>query len=138
MFPSIKKKITGFLLSEDGQISKSALINLGIVAGTLGMQTAAAQHSSHSSTGISYQNQEIIGQHSLHSSHSSTTTTTSTTSTPTTTTNFPTPTTTSNFPTPTTTSNFPTPTTTSTTSCPSTSPYFFIHICTIVWVALVV
>ena len=79
MFPTIKKKITGFLLSEDGQISKSVLVAFGIVVGGLGIQTAAAQHSS---TTITYQNQDqqIIGRHSLSTTPSTTSPPPSTTS----------------------------------------------------------
>jgi len=113
MFPTIKKKITGFLLSEDGQISKSVLVAFGIVVGGLGIQTAAAQHSS---TTITYQNQDqqIIGRHSLSTTPSTTSPPPSTTSPPPSTTSPP-PSTTS--PPPSTTSPPP-----STTSCHTNRP----------------
>ncbi|MFH8080545.1 MAG: hypothetical protein QXO84_01550 [Candidatus Aenigmatarchaeota archaeon] len=69
MFPQIKKKIEGFLLSEDGQISKNVILSLGFAAGMLGSQIATAQHTS---TSITYQPGQsaedigkVVGIHSL-------------------------------------------------------------------------
>ncbi|MCX7716561.1 MAG: hypothetical protein N2Z73_04010, partial [Endomicrobia bacterium] len=61
MLPTIRKKITGFLLSEDGQISKNVLTTLGAIVCVAGASIAASQHSS---TSITYQQRQIIGQHS--------------------------------------------------------------------------
>jgi len=50
MLPKIKKKISSFLLSEEGKISKQSLLSLGafvsaaVIGGVLATKEAAAQH----------------------------------------------------------------------------------------------
>jgi activator of HSP90 ATPase len=123
--PSIKKKISSFLIGEEGQISKKALVGLGIALAGVGVQSANAAHTSN--TVLTYPQQNLIGQHT--SASTTTTSTTSTTTTSTTTTS--TTSTTSTTCVTTTTSCVhcacymacPSTTTTSTTSTTSTTGY---------------
>lgn len=48
--PFVKKKISSFLLGEEGQISKKAIIGLGIALAGVAVQTAMASHCSCSCT----------------------------------------------------------------------------------------
>jgi len=77
--PEIKKKVSGFLLCEEGRISKEALVGVGVVLAGVGIQAASAHTSHSSSSGLDYEKPTITGQHSSHSAHSSTTSTTSST-----------------------------------------------------------
>jgi hypothetical protein len=73
MAPEIKKKITNFLLGEEGQISKKALVGLGVVLAAVGLQTVkpGAAHTSHSSnTSVGYTRPDITGAHQSHTVHS--------------------------------------------------------------------
>lgn len=82
MVPTLKKKITSFLLSEEGKMPKHSLLSLGsflsaaVISGVLMSKEAAASHTNSltasfvSSTGIA------TAQHAHHSSSFGTTATT--------------------------------------------------------------
>jgi hypothetical protein len=83
--PKIKKKLSGFLLSEEGEISKSALVGLGVALAGVG--SALAGHNSNTQCNYDYNQAKIIAEHdSSHDSGGGTTSTTSTTTGGTTTT----------------------------------------------------
>ena len=71
--PDLKKSISGFLLEEDGKISKHSLLSMGAalsgaaVAGALQVQGAKAE-TSHTHSHISHTSH---GSHSSHGAHSS-------------------------------------------------------------------
>lgn len=75
MFPKVKKKITGFLLTEEGKISKQSLLTLGsfisaaVIGGVLATKEAAAQHINNLS--VSYSGGTATGEHGHHSFHDS-------------------------------------------------------------------
>jgi len=75
MLPKIKKRITSFLLSEEGKISKQSLLSLGafisaaVIGGVLATKEAAALHSN--SLDITYSEPTATGTHQHHSSHGS-------------------------------------------------------------------
>ncbi len=81
MFPKVKKRITSFLLSEEGKVSKQSLLSLGsflsaaVIGGVLASKEAAAAHTN--DLFISYSGDVAVGTHAHHSS--ATTSTTSTT-----------------------------------------------------------
>jgi hypothetical protein len=70
--PKVKKKITGFLLSEEGKISKQSLLSLGsfisaaVIGGVLATKEAAAQHTNELS--VSYSDGTATGTHVHHNS----------------------------------------------------------------------
>ena len=68
----IKKKISSFLVGEEGQISKKALVGMGVILAGLGAGTAQAAHNS--GTTATYPQPTLRGSHSsthssCHSSH---------------------------------------------------------------------
>jgi hypothetical protein len=73
MIPTIKSKITSFVLSEKGKISKQSLISLGsfmsaaVIGGILMSREGAANHTNSISTG--YTSPNAWGEHSHHASH---------------------------------------------------------------------
>lgn len=75
-FPKIKKNITGFIVSEEGQISKSSLVGMGVLFTGLGINVASAAHTSTIGCGISGGN--VNADHSSSHSNSGTTDTTTT------------------------------------------------------------
>jgi len=48
--PQIKKKISSFLLGEEGQISKKVVVGLGVVLAGVAVETAKAYHCQSTST----------------------------------------------------------------------------------------
>ncbi len=84
-FPKLKKKVTSYLLSEEGKISKQSLMALGAFLGgaaissVLLAEDSTAAHSSHSSQGHSNSlslgyvesSGTATGTHSHHANHSS-------------------------------------------------------------------
>lgn len=70
MFPEIRKKLSSFLLCEDGKISKNSLLTLGsaisavIIGGVLASKYAAAVHNNVLSTTASQQ--QALAQHGHH------------------------------------------------------------------------
>jgi len=80
-FPKIRKKITSFLLSEEGKISKQSLLSLGayvsaaVIGGVLATKEAAAVHTN--GLGVSYSSGVAIGSHAHHESGGTGTATTS-------------------------------------------------------------
>ncbi|PLW80696.1 hypothetical protein C0585_01250 [Candidatus Woesearchaeota archaeon] len=72
--PKLKKKITNFLIKEDGKITKEHLIKTGIILTTLSLATQSSD-----ADGTTHQNSMQIhndgdgatGTHSHHVSHSS-------------------------------------------------------------------
>jgi len=75
----IKKKISKFLVGEESQIPKRALVGLGVALATIGIAAAAQTHTS--ATTLQYVKPDIKG---FHTSHTSGTTSATTTSVPTT------------------------------------------------------
>ena len=73
--PKIKKKLSGFMLKEDGKISKQSMLSLGsfmsaaVIGGTLASKEAAAEHTNN--IGVSYVGETATGTHQHHSSHGS-------------------------------------------------------------------
>jgi hypothetical protein len=71
MFPKIKKKITGFLLNEEGKVTKQSLVSLGsflsaaVIGGVLATKSAAADHTNSIST--YYSGVSVYGSHTHHS-----------------------------------------------------------------------
>ena len=59
--PEVKKKISNFLLGEDGQISKKAAVGIGLALAGLAAQTVEAAHSS--STTLTYVSNQLTGTH---------------------------------------------------------------------------
>jgi len=90
MLPKIKKKVTGFLLSEEGKIPKQSLVALGsflsaaVIGGVIATKEAAADHSNSfdvgysgntaSATHVHHANHSSHGSHASHASHASGTT----------------------------------------------------------------
>ena len=75
MFPVIKKKLTSFLLSEEGKISKHGLLGLGslisaaVIGGVLFSKgAAAATHINSLQVSYSAAQQVALGTHGHHSS----------------------------------------------------------------------
>jgi len=74
----IKKKISKFLVGEESQIPKKALVGLGVALAAVGIAAAAQSHNS--TTTLKYVKPDIKGFHTSHTStsvpttHSSTTT----------------------------------------------------------------
>jgi len=75
MLPKLKKRITGFLLSEEGRMPKQSLLTLGsflsvaVIGGVIASKETAANHTNDIS--ISYGGNQASGQHSHHASHGS-------------------------------------------------------------------
>ena len=75
MIPKVKKKLSSFLLSEEGKISKQSLLSLGafmsaaVIGGILATKEAAATHTN--SLDVAYSDGTATGTHAHHSSHSS-------------------------------------------------------------------
>lgn len=80
VLPKLKKKVGAFLVSEEGKISKEAILKAGIILGSLAIssalvakEVAAADHTSH---GNSFENTRsqtggFVGEHTHHASHAS-------------------------------------------------------------------
>ena len=78
MFPTIKKKLSSFLLSEEGKISKHGLLGLGslisaaVIGGVLFSKgAAAATHINSLQVSYSAAQQVALGTHGHHSSSTS-------------------------------------------------------------------
>ena len=79
--PNIKKKISSYVLGEEGKISKQSLITLGAVLGTaalggmLSAKDVAAGHTNAyqhwNNLYLQYSGGAVTGTHSHHSSHQS-------------------------------------------------------------------
>jgi hypothetical protein len=71
MFPKIKKKISGFLLNEEGKVTKQSLVSLGsflsaaVIGGALATKSVAADHTN--SLSASYSGGVATGTHVHHS-----------------------------------------------------------------------
>jgi hypothetical protein len=61
--PGIKKKISNFLLGEEGQISKKAAVGIGLALTGLAAQTIGAAHSSYTETKYDFSTSQLIGTH---------------------------------------------------------------------------
>lgn len=75
MFPKIKKRVSSFLVGEDGKISKQALVSLGaflgggVLAGIL-MSKEASAHTQHdNSLTLGYSQTTATATHGHHVSH---------------------------------------------------------------------
>ena len=70
LIPKIKKKITSFLLEEEGKISKHSLLSLGsfisaaVIGGILASKEAAATHTN--SLSVAYASGAATGTHAHH------------------------------------------------------------------------
>ena len=77
MLPKIKKRITSFLLSEEGKISKQALLTTGafLAGATIGavssVQEVEAGTSHSNSLSLSYSGGTATATHTHHANHSS-------------------------------------------------------------------
>jgi len=76
MLPKLKKKVTSFLLSEEGKMPKHSLLSLGsflsaaVISGVIATkQTAASIHSN--AVDVTSETVGYVGAHSHHTSHSS-------------------------------------------------------------------
>ena len=75
MLPKIKKKITSFLLSEEGKIPKHSLLSMGsfvsaaVIGGVLLSKEAAATYTN--DLAVDYAGNTATGTHAHHSVHSS-------------------------------------------------------------------
>jgi len=75
MLPKLKKRIRGFLLSEEGRMPNQSLLTLGsflsaaVIGGVLTTRESAAQHVNDMS--LSYNNESLTISHQHHQSHSS-------------------------------------------------------------------
>jgi len=79
--PKLKKKISAYIMGEDGKISKQSLIAIGAFIGSAALSSlllsdSVNAHSSHTSHGtnslsISYSAGTATGTHNHHSSHGS-------------------------------------------------------------------
>lgn len=70
----VKKKITEFLLSEDGKVSKSDIIKAGVVVvASSAMLTSDAQAAAIHTNNVNFEQDCCVrhGNHNSHSSHSS-------------------------------------------------------------------
>ena len=80
MLPKLKKRITSFLVGEEGKISKQSLLSLGaflgtgVLAGILAAKDVSAGHTNTLTVG--YSGGEATGTHGHHSSSSTTSDTT--------------------------------------------------------------
>lgn len=70
VFLKFKKKISSFLVGEEGRISKQSLLKAGILVGTLGVAIPSASAVDSLSLG-SYSGGSATATHSSHSSHGS-------------------------------------------------------------------
>jgi len=76
MLPKLKKKVTSFLLSEEGKMPKHSLLSLGsflsaaIISGVIATKQAAASIHSNAVDATS-DSTSLFGAHSHHTSHSS-------------------------------------------------------------------
>jgi hypothetical protein len=76
MIPKIKKKLTSFLLSEEGKISKQSLLSLGsfisaaVIGGVLATKQAAATHVNDLT--VTYSSPTATGVHTHHGSSDTT------------------------------------------------------------------
>lgn len=77
MLPKLKKRITSFLVGEEGKISKQSLLSLGafigtgVLGGILAAKDASAQTYHTNSLSLSYSGGTATATHGHHSSHSS-------------------------------------------------------------------
>jgi hypothetical protein len=77
MLPKVKKKITGFLLSEEGRMPKQSIMALGslissaVIGGILATKSAGAQTAHVNSLTIDYTSPTATASHTHHASHSS-------------------------------------------------------------------
>lgn len=80
--PVIKKKISAYIMGEEGRISKQALISMGAFLGSAALSSVLlsdsvyaghASHASHLTNALSlgYEGGEATGTHSHHASHGS-------------------------------------------------------------------
>ena len=81
--PQIKKKVSAYILGEEGRIAKQSLISLGALLGTVALGTILASQSSEAGTSVSHKvthsnNPTLrvsgttgIGRHGHHSNHAS-------------------------------------------------------------------
>jgi hypothetical protein len=73
MFPKLKKKLSSFLLSEEGKISKQSLLTLGsfvsaaVIAGALATKQSAG-HTNDITVSYQEAGKIAVGQHSHHNS----------------------------------------------------------------------
>ncbi|MFH0979242.1 MAG: hypothetical protein V1837_08160 [Candidatus Woesearchaeota archaeon] len=74
MFPKFKKNISGFLLSEEGKISKQSMLALGsfvsaaIIGGSLASKQASATHANNLTVEYQSLSRVAVGTHAHHSS----------------------------------------------------------------------
>ena len=59
--PGIKKKISNFLLGEEGQISKKAAVGIGLALTGLAAQTIISGQCEY--TEVKYENAQLVGSH---------------------------------------------------------------------------
>jgi hypothetical protein len=74
--PSIKKRISAFLVGEDGKISKDSVMKAGAILGAIGITSAllaesAAAHTNRITSSYSSSLGRITGTHTSHGSHGS-------------------------------------------------------------------